>query len=72
VSCGSTAITPSEQSVRVLPGCVRQGTEQLGCADYLGALQQYGIESPRDPHLPEISLLDYRFSPTDCTLASST
>ncbi|MEY2537042.1 MAG: hypothetical protein QOG67_782, partial [Verrucomicrobiota bacterium] len=29
--------------------------EQLGYTDYLGALQRYRIENPRDPHLLEIS-----------------
>ena len=35
-----------------------------GYADYLGALQQYRIENPRDPHLLELSyfLLDYPFA----------
>ena len=37
---------------------------RLGYADYLGALQQYRIEHPRDPHLIEISLflVDYPFA----------
>jgi len=37
---------------------------ELGYADYLGALQQYRIENPRDPHLLELSyfLLDYPFA----------
>jgi FMN phosphatase YigB (HAD superfamily) len=37
---------------------------ELGYADYLGALQQYRIEYPRDPHLLEISLflIDYPFA----------
>ena len=37
---------------------------KLGYADYLGALQQYRIEHPRDPHLIEISLflVDYPFA----------
>jgi len=37
---------------------------ELGYADYLGALQQYRIEYPRDPHLLEISLflVDYPFA----------
>jgi FMN phosphatase YigB (HAD superfamily) len=36
---------------------------QLGYADYLGALQRYRAENPRDPHLLELSffLLDYPF-----------
>jgi FMN phosphatase YigB (HAD superfamily) len=35
----------------------------LGYADYLGALQNYRIERPREPHLIEISLflIDYPF-----------
>jgi FMN phosphatase YigB (HAD superfamily) len=37
---------------------------ELGYADYLGALQQYRIENPRDPHLLRISsyLVDYPFA----------
>jgi FMN phosphatase YigB (HAD superfamily) len=37
---------------------------QLGYADYLGALQRYRIENPRDPHLLELSsfLVDYPFA----------
>ncbi len=37
---------------------------ELGYADYLGALQRYRIEHPRDPHLLEISsyLIDYPFA----------
>jgi hypothetical protein len=37
---------------------------QLGYADYLGALQRYRIENPRDPHLLEVSsyLVDYPFA----------
>src|SRR3954452_9356996 len=36
---------------------------QVGYADYLGALQRYRIERPRDPHLLALSLylLDYPF-----------
>jgi FMN phosphatase YigB (HAD superfamily) len=36
---------------------------ELGYADYLGALQRYRIEHPRDPHILEISsyLIDYPF-----------
>ncbi|MFO0967510.1 MAG: hypothetical protein U0793_18280 [Gemmataceae bacterium] len=36
---------------------------QLGYADYLGALQRYRVENPRDPHLLEVSgyLIDYPF-----------
>ncbi len=38
--------------------------EQLGYTDYLGALQRYRIENPRDPHLLEISsyLIEYPFA----------
>jgi FMN phosphatase YigB (HAD superfamily) len=37
---------------------------QLGYADYLGALQQYRIEHPRDPHLLTVSsyLVNYPFA----------
>ncbi len=37
---------------------------QLGYADYLGALQQYRIENPRDSHLLRLSsfLVDYPFA----------
>lgn len=37
---------------------------QLGYADYLGALQQYRIENPRDSHLLQLSsfLVDYPFA----------
>ncbi len=37
---------------------------ELGYADYLGALQRYRIEHPREPHLIEISLflVDYPFA----------
>jgi FMN phosphatase YigB (HAD superfamily) len=37
---------------------------ELGYADYLGALQRYRIEHPRDPHVLRISLylLHYRFA----------
>src|SRR5262245_1845299 len=36
---------------------------ELGYADYLGALQRYRVENPRDAHLLEISafLIDYPF-----------
>jgi FMN phosphatase YigB (HAD superfamily) len=36
---------------------------QLGYADYLGALQRYRVENPREPHLLAISrfLIDYPF-----------
>ena len=38
--------------------------EQFGYTDYLGALQRYRIENPRDPHLLEISsyLIEYPFA----------
>jgi FMN phosphatase YigB (HAD superfamily) len=38
--------------------------EELGYADYLGALQRYRVERPRDPHLLRISLflLHYPFA----------
>ncbi len=37
---------------------------ELGYADYLGALQRYRIENPRDPHLFAVSsyLVDYPFA----------
>jgi FMN phosphatase YigB (HAD superfamily) len=37
---------------------------ELGYADYLGALQRYRVETPRDPHILEMSsyLLDYPFA----------
>src|ERR1044072_500007 len=37
---------------------------QLGYADYLGTLQRYRVENPRDPHLLELSyfLVDYPFA----------
>jgi FMN phosphatase YigB (HAD superfamily) len=37
---------------------------ELGYADYLGALQRYRLEHPRDPHLLAISsfLIDYPFA----------
>jgi len=37
---------------------------ELGCADYLGALQRYRAENPRDPHFLQLSffLLDYPFA----------
>ena len=37
---------------------------ELGYADYLGALQRYRIDNPRDPHFLEISsfLIDYPFA----------
>jgi FMN phosphatase YigB (HAD superfamily) len=37
---------------------------ELGYADYLGALQRYRIEHPREPHLLQISLfmVDYPFA----------
>jgi FMN phosphatase YigB (HAD superfamily) len=38
--------------------------DQLGYADYLGAIQRYRLERPRDLHVLEVSsfLLDYPFS----------
>jgi FMN phosphatase YigB (HAD superfamily) len=38
--------------------------KELGYADYLGALQRYRAENPRDPHFLRISyyLLDYPFA----------
>ena len=38
--------------------------EQLGYADYLGALQRYRVENPRDPHLLTVSLylVNYPFA----------
>ena len=38
--------------------------EELGYADYLGALQRYRIEHPRDPHLLAVSsfLVNYPFA----------
>src|SRR6266567_5759669 len=37
---------------------------ELGYADYLGALQRYRLEFPRDPHLLTVSafLIDYPFA----------
>jgi FMN phosphatase YigB (HAD superfamily) len=37
---------------------------ELGYADYLGALQRYRLEHPRDPHLLRVSsfLIDYPFA----------
>src|SRR5208337_3733915 len=37
---------------------------QVGYADYLGALQRYRVENPRDPHFLEVSfyLVDYPFA----------
>jgi hypothetical protein len=37
---------------------------ELGYADYLGALQRYRVENPRDPHLLKVSsyLVDYPFA----------
>lgn len=44
-------------------GIFEQLRAELGYADYLGALQRYRIEHPRDPHILEISsyLIDYPF-----------
>lgn len=41
-----------------------QRRQELGYADYLGALQRYRAEHPRDPHFLDISgyLLDYPFA----------
>src|SRR5260370_26648369 len=38
--------------------------EQLGYADYLGALQRYRIENPHEPHLLEVAsyLVNYPFA----------
>jgi hypothetical protein len=38
--------------------------QQLGYADYLGALQRYRVENPRDPQLLKVSsyLVDYPFA----------
>lgn len=38
--------------------------KELGYADYLGALQRYRLEQPRDPHLLTVSmfLIDYPFA----------
>jgi FMN phosphatase YigB (HAD superfamily) len=38
--------------------------QELGYADYLGALQRYRMEHPRDPHLLHLSeyLIDYPFA----------
>jgi hypothetical protein len=38
--------------------------EELGYADYLGALQHYRVENPRDPHLLAVSsfLVNYPFA----------
>jgi len=43
---------------------LQQLRTELGYADYLGALQRYRIEHPREPHLIEISLfmVDYPFA----------
>ena len=37
---------------------------ELGYADYLGALQRYRVEHPREPHVLRMSLflLDYPFA----------
>ena len=41
----------------------KQLRDELGYADYLGALQRYRVESPRDPHAIELSrfLINYPF-----------
>jgi FMN phosphatase YigB (HAD superfamily) len=38
--------------------------QELGYADYLGALQRYRVENPHDPHFLEVShfLVDYPFA----------
>jgi FMN phosphatase YigB (HAD superfamily) len=38
--------------------------DELGYADYLGALQRYRVEDPRDPHVLHLSsyLIDYPFA----------
>jgi len=38
--------------------------DELGYADYLGALQRYRVENPREPHILEVSsfLIDYPFA----------
>jgi FMN phosphatase YigB (HAD superfamily) len=43
---------------------LEQLREELGYADYLGALQRYRVENRHDPHLLEISsyLVDYPFT----------
>ena len=43
---------------------VRRITQQLGYADYLGALQRYRIEYPRDFHILAVSdyLINYPFT----------
>src|SRR5215831_10102609 len=44
--------------------CFENIRAELGYADYLGALQRYRIEFPRDPHVLTVShfLLDYPFA----------
>jgi FMN phosphatase YigB (HAD superfamily) len=43
---------------------VEELREELGYADYLGALQRYRVEHPRDPHLLTVSyfLVNYPFA----------
>jgi hypothetical protein len=36
------------------PAC--EARRAVGCADYLGTLQRYRAENPRDPHFPQIAL----------------
>ena len=38
--------------------------DELGYADYLGTLQRYRVENPREPHILEVSsfLIDYPFA----------
>ena len=44
--------------------CFEKLREELGYADYLGALQRYRIHYPRDPHILQVSkfIVDYPFS----------
>ncbi|MBV8207729.1 MAG: HAD family hydrolase [Acidobacteria bacterium] len=52
-----------EDSERVYWTIFEQLRAELGYADYLGALQQYRREHPRNPHILELSafLIDYPF-----------
>ena len=45
-------------------GIFEERRAKTGYADYLGALQQYRVENPHDPHLLQLSffLLDYPFA----------
>ena len=51
---------PASATGRSSRSCARE----LGYADYLGALQRYRVEHPRDPHLLAVSpfLVDYPFA----------